>query len=268
MVDPAAPASIAAATTGAYAPRSYVETEYGDVTSYRPIAKTVWSKNGDGGEENLSFNDLLDVINPLQHLPIISTLYRAITGEKIGLAARLAGDALYGGGIGGLLTSGVTAVFEGGAGKSTGEMVADVANAIFGPSTPAEPPASLARAPDVGEPTPLFNFSTEPKSAAAPESPTPPDASVLPQPAAALSDDASQRIARSVAEAQRAQAGLLIASIQQPEPAPRSAHTEAAKPATNPFLPPTQSTSPNNWGSESLAETIARYERAVAANRR
>ena len=29
----------------------------------------------------MSFSDLLDIINPLQQLPIVSTIYRAITGD-------------------------------------------------------------------------------------------------------------------------------------------------------------------------------------------
>ena len=43
------------------------------------------------------FSDLLEIINPLQHLPIISTLYRAITGDKIGSFEQVAGDTLFGG---------------------------------------------------------------------------------------------------------------------------------------------------------------------------
>ena len=43
------------------------------------------------------FHHLLDVINPLQHLPVIGTIYRAITGEHIGAVEKIAGDTLYGG---------------------------------------------------------------------------------------------------------------------------------------------------------------------------
>ncbi|MEZ0260116.1 MAG: hypothetical protein ACAH80_03860 [Alphaproteobacteria bacterium] len=43
---------------------------------------------------------LLDIINPLQHIPVISTIYRKITGDEISPMARVAGDALYGGPIG------------------------------------------------------------------------------------------------------------------------------------------------------------------------
>jgi len=50
--------------------------------------------------EKWSFFDFLDVINPLQHIPIISTIYRSITGDEIKTAARAMGGMLYGGPIG------------------------------------------------------------------------------------------------------------------------------------------------------------------------
>ena len=61
--------------------------------------------------KGMSFSDLLDIINPLQHIPIISTIYRAITGDRIGLGARLIGGGLFGGPIG-LAGTGVMLAFE------------------------------------------------------------------------------------------------------------------------------------------------------------
>ena len=46
------------------------------------------------------FENLLDIINPLQHIPGVSTIYRAITGDEISAPARLIGGALFGGPIG------------------------------------------------------------------------------------------------------------------------------------------------------------------------
>lgn len=54
---------------------------------------------GDDGEE-LSFWDVLDVINPLQHIPIVNSVYRELTGDKITSGAKLAGGALFFGPIG------------------------------------------------------------------------------------------------------------------------------------------------------------------------
>jgi hypothetical protein len=47
-----------------------------------------------------SFADVLDVINPLQHIPIISSIYQGLTGDKISTGAQIAGDTLFGGILG------------------------------------------------------------------------------------------------------------------------------------------------------------------------
>jgi len=46
---------------------------------------------------DFGFADFLDVINPLQHIPIVSTIYRAITGDTISPTANVMGSALFGG---------------------------------------------------------------------------------------------------------------------------------------------------------------------------
>jgi hypothetical protein len=302
-------------------PNSPYDPINGDYTSYKPLAKTAWAKDG-SDEHGLTFADVLDAINPLQHLPIISHIYRAITGDKIGLAAKLVGDTLYGGPIG-LLASGVTAALEGGAGKTTGEMIAEVANDIFGsspdddaggtpaaaaqearardseraheddlaaamaqmalaPAPPVAAPQLAALAPDAGI------AAVKPTAAPASAAPVAAKATAASHAIAAAKDggdETTQRINKSIAEARRAQAGLLLASLQQADadPAARPLRSESedarpadgdarpavdAKPAANPYLPPDRPAAVTNWSNESLAETIARYERAVAANRR
>ena len=54
---------------------------------------------------------LLDVINPLQHIPVVGSLYREITGDEISQAASIAGGALFGGPIG-LASATANAIFE------------------------------------------------------------------------------------------------------------------------------------------------------------
>ena len=49
--------------------------------------------------DGLTFGDIIDVINPLQHIPVVSTIYWELTGDKISPAARMAGGALFGGPI-------------------------------------------------------------------------------------------------------------------------------------------------------------------------
>lgn len=65
---------------------------------------------------------MLDIVNPLQHLPVISTLYRAITGDKIGKFEKVAGDGLYGG-LWGAVSSVADLAFEAVTGKDFGDTV-------------------------------------------------------------------------------------------------------------------------------------------------
>ena len=74
------------------------------------------------GTFDFSFHDLLSIINPLQHLPVIGTLYRAITGDSIGRAEKIAGDTLYGG-VWGAISSVADAAFETVTGKDFGNTV-------------------------------------------------------------------------------------------------------------------------------------------------
>ena len=50
--------------------------------------------------DSFSFKDVLDTLNPLQHIPVVSAVYRELTDDRPGAVARLAGGALYGGPIG------------------------------------------------------------------------------------------------------------------------------------------------------------------------
>lgn len=68
-------------------------------------------------EEEGFFDHLLDVVNPLQHIPIIGTVYRAITGDKIGSVEKIMGGTLYGG-MWGAISSIADVVFKGITGKS------------------------------------------------------------------------------------------------------------------------------------------------------
>src|SRR3970282_788734 len=60
-------------------------------------------------QESFGFRDVLDIINPLQHIPIVATIYRNMTGDKLGMAPRVIGGALWGR-IGGFVSGIVNAV--------------------------------------------------------------------------------------------------------------------------------------------------------------
>lgn len=50
--------------------------------------------------EEFGFADLLDMINPLQHIPIVGNIYRSITGDEIKPASKIIGGGIFGGAIG------------------------------------------------------------------------------------------------------------------------------------------------------------------------
>ena len=58
------------------------------------------SSEGFWGEDGFTFGDILDVLNPLQHIPVISTFYRSVTGDEVSIGARVFGGALFGGPLG------------------------------------------------------------------------------------------------------------------------------------------------------------------------
>ena len=124
-----------------------------------------------GAAAGFSFSDLLDIINPLQHIPIISTLYRSLTGDEIGTPEKIAGDTLYGG-IPGLVASLADTAFKSFTGKNVGDTVlAFLTGSDDGASTAvAAAPASVTPAAAVDLPTPdlsallksLYDKGTDP----------------------------------------------------------------------------------------------------------
>ncbi len=61
------------------------------------------------GEDGFTFGDIIDIVNPLQHIPIVSNIYRKITGDTIAPAMEIAGGALFGGLIGAIASIVTTA---------------------------------------------------------------------------------------------------------------------------------------------------------------
>lgn len=121
------------------------------------------------GEDGLTFSDLLDLINPLHHIPVVSTLYRHFSGDTIAPGPRLFGGALFGGPFG-FVNALVNAVVEDSTGADIGGNVMAMitsesktapagpvlADAAAGPETDAARSAALATrsAPPLGKGTP------------------------------------------------------------------------------------------------------------------
>lgn len=87
-------------------------------------------------EEGMSFWDVLDVVNPLQHIPVVNKIYQAVTGDTIKTPAKLAGSALFFGPVG-LAVAAADAVVE----KETGKDVVDNITGWLGIGEKAQPDA-------------------------------------------------------------------------------------------------------------------------------
>ncbi len=88
----------------------------------------------EGEEGEFGFEDFLDIINPLQHIPVVSTLYREITGDEISAPARIFGGTLYGG-PSGFVSAVANALFDEVAGDDVGASVL----ALFGGDDDSDP---------------------------------------------------------------------------------------------------------------------------------
>ena len=98
------------------------------------------------GKEGFSFGALLDIVNPLQHIPIVGTVYRAMTGDSIGPASRIAGGTLFGGVIG-LVASSLDSLVEGETGRDVGQHILAMKSDADKPADPATPTGRPEREP-------------------------------------------------------------------------------------------------------------------------
>ncbi len=74
------------------------------------------------GEEGFTFKDALDIINPLQQIPIIGSIYRELTGDTIKPGSRLIGGGIYGLGISGVVSAALSNAIEFDTGKDPGAL--------------------------------------------------------------------------------------------------------------------------------------------------
>lgn len=71
-------------------------------------------------EDSFSFGDVIDIVNPLQHLPVIGTLYRQFTGDAIKPISNIIGGAIFGGPVG-AVSSVANVIVKDRTGKDIGE---------------------------------------------------------------------------------------------------------------------------------------------------
>lgn len=121
--------SVSAASSGYTDPNQFVPTFASENATRATEQKQKDAKHltvFGAGDDEPSFWDLLDVINPLQHIPVVNTLYQELTGDKIGVGARLAGGTLFGGSIG-LVASAIGCIIE----EETGDDIGGHVMALF-----------------------------------------------------------------------------------------------------------------------------------------
>ena len=95
------------------------------------------------GDDGFGFDDFLDIINPLQHIPGISSLYREITGDELSPGACNIGGMIYGGAIG-LAVSVVNSAIEDATGKDVGAHVISLFSTDEEDAAPTEMIAAAA----------------------------------------------------------------------------------------------------------------------------
>lgn len=122
------------------------------VTSIPPALPVDFAVAQPATDEGFGFFDFLDMINPLQHIPVVSTLYRQITGDEMGQMARVVGGGLFGGGIGL-----IAAVADITVKQMTGDYTGDLVMAALSDEQKPADPAPEILAADILPPSPAPN---------------------------------------------------------------------------------------------------------------
>jgi len=83
--------------------------------------------------DDFGVDDFVDMINPLQHIPIVGTIYRELTGDTIKPEVQVAGSIGFGVLTGSIVLSAVAGIASAAMEQSTGkEPLVQVADALFG----------------------------------------------------------------------------------------------------------------------------------------
>ena len=76
---------------------SYLDRANSDRESKISTSETSSSKNDfkPFGHNGLSFSDIVDMANPLHHIPVLGSIYRHITGDQIAPVPRITGGSIF-----------------------------------------------------------------------------------------------------------------------------------------------------------------------------
>lgn len=232
-------------------------------------------------DQNFDFGDFIDMINPLQHLPIVGNMYREATGDQINPAMKIAGAGIFGGPLG-LIGGLVSAIYEQASGEEIESTIAgwmgnDPASTAVAAKT-AAPQEEIKLADIQWNNTKAVGFGM---AAATPLRPEP-----QPQAVAAVNPAAAAANAQTVAAAEPAkptamfeglQKGIMPASYSPPPqiPAyfnPNTAQFHGVQPAAakTPAAAPAVAANdtvqqPQSDFAKKMMEALDRYETAKVA---
>lgn len=193
------------------------------------------------GEDGFTFADLLDIVNPLQHIPIIGTIYRRITGDTLDPGARLAGGALFGGPIG-VAVAGLNAALEDATGRDAGEHVLALFDGAEASSSTVAATGQPAAVPDLTVLGPLPAMAAEAPPVATPAQKSPIDLAAL----APLAPVSPAVLVAAMPDAGRADAFVA------PQP-PRRAASSGPTPAV-------ALAGEGGWFNQSMLAALERYQ--------
>ena len=86
--------------------------------------------------QSFGFGDLIDMINPLQHIPVLNLAYRHVTGDTIRPIGKIIGGAVFGGPLGAMV-GGAVALADSVVMAETGQ---DMAGLAFFPEPKPDDP--------------------------------------------------------------------------------------------------------------------------------
>jgi len=193
----------------------YREDQAAPTTEFSRAPAAIAAAAPSDAEPSFDFGDLLDIVNPLQHIPIVSTLYREISGDEVGPVGRIAGGALFGGVIG-AVSSLANVLIE----EVSGRDLGGHALALF-TGEDAAAPATLVAAADAAPTAQAGGRDQMPPAdeavKTAPQPPATPSALGVPGPLPQLSAAAFDALLRSVSDPEtlRARNPALNAAIPE-----------------------------------------------------
>lgn len=140
---------------------------------YTDVEPAAGSNGVTQDSEAFGFGDLIDIVNPLHHIPLVSAVYEGITGDTIKPTGRIVGGAIFGG-LAGAAAGIANVIIEEETGKDmTGNVVAFVTQgelpqakrATMSPEQNLDQAAQLAFNDITAEPLPDMALGIQPQNA-------------------------------------------------------------------------------------------------------